>query len=348
MRRYRALIACLLVLTGCGDTSSAPHQSLTEYLDRLSTVTGMPLPASRSLQTGSLALPRDPGLNPPASSQINLIEFLSLSGCELQTNLGRRNTQLGRTASPSQRLLLDLEFLDLAPGCITLLQERGDMELANILKQASKERLDLLPMSLYQAIFQGPEWQLFWERPTTLRDYPASTSSLIAESLNRLTNLGSAWLAGNWKASNREFELLLSNLRAGDGGSLLLAHSRASSALQRATELLSSARSTAPLCPFGQPTERSRALEQVIARFFAGGVQPWLVALRQRSELLLPPIKKLEESLARALSADYLQWATTRDAVLDGQNAVIRSHIAEIQATLAQCGGISRAGQEAR
>ena len=171
MRRYRALITSLLLLTGCGDTGSAP-QNLQEYLNRLSTITGMPLPAGPSPQNESLALPHDPILNPPPPSQINLIEFLSLSGCELQVNLGRRNTQLGRTASPSQRLLLDLEFLDLAPGCITLLRERGDTELATTLEQVSKERMDLLPMSLYQSILQGPEWQLFWERPTSARGLP--------------------------------------------------------------------------------------------------------------------------------------------------------------------------------
>lgn len=346
MRRYRALITSLLLLTGCGDTGSAP-QNLQEYLNRLSTITGMPLPAGPSPQNESLALPHDPILNPPAPSQINLIEFLSLSGCELQVNLGRRNTQLGRTASPSQRLLLDLEFLDLAPGCITLLQERGDTELANTLEQASKKRMDLLPMSLYQSILQGPEWQLFWERPTALGDYPASTSSIIAESLSRLIDLSVAWLAGDWSASNREFELLLSDLRAGDGGPLLLAHYRASSALRRATEMLKGMQSTAPLCPYGQPTDRSRALEQVVARFLVGGVQPWLVTLRQRKELLLPPIKKLEQSLASELTDDYRHWMATRDTVLDGLNAVTRSHIAQIQAALAECGGINRAGQGA-
>ena len=346
MRRYRALITCLLVLTGCGDTSSAP-QNVQEYLNRLSTITGMPLPAAPPPHNESLAIPRDPILKPPASSQINLIEFLSLSGCELQVNLGRRNTQLGRTASPSQRLLLDLEFLDLAPACITLLQERGDTELANTLEQASKERMDLLPMSLYQSILQGPEWQLFWERPTALGDYPASTSSLIAESLSRLIDLSVAWLDGDWSASNREFELLLSDLRAGDGGPLLLAHYRASGALQRATELLQGTQSTAPLCPYGQPTDRSRALEQVVTRFLIGGVQPWLVTLRQRKELLLPPIKKLEQSLASELTDEYRHWIATRDAVLDGLNAVTRSHIAQIQAALADCGGINRAGQGA-
>ena len=346
MRCHRVLVTCLLVLTGCGDTSSYP-QNLQEYLNRLSTVTRMPLHAGPSRQNESLAIPHDPIVNPLTSSKINLIEFLSLSGCALQMNLGFRNTQLGRTASPSQRLMLDLEFLDLAPGCITLLQARGNMELANTLENASKERLDLLPISLYQVLLQGPEWQVFWERPSKLGDYPSSTSSLIAESISRLTDLSTAWLAGDWSASNREFELLLSDLRAGDGGLLLLAHSRASSALQRATELLKGTRSTAPLCPYGKPTDRSRALEQVVARFLVGGVQPWLVTLRQRKELLLPLIKKLEQSLASELTPDYVQWMVTRDAVLDGLNGVIRSHITEIQATLAECGGISRAGQEA-
>ena len=346
MRRYRALITSLLLLTGCGDTGSAP-QNLQEYLNRLSTITGMPLPAGPSPQNESLALPHDPILNPPAPSQINLIEFLSLSGCELQVNLGRRNTQLGRTASPSQRLLLDLEFLDLAPGCITLLRERGDTELANTLEQVSKERMDLLPMSLYQSILQGPEWQLFWERPTTLGDYPASTSSLIAESLSRLIDLSVAWLAGDWSASNREFELLLSDLRAGDGGPLLLAHYRASSALQRATELLQRYAIHCPALPLWSADRSIQSAGTSGGPFTGRRSTTWLVTLRQRKELLLPPIKKLEQSLASELTDDYRHWMATRDAVLDGLNAVTRSHIAQIQAALAECGGINRAGQGA-
>ena len=85
----------------------------------------------------------------------------------------------------------------------------------------------------------------------------------------------------------------------------------------------------------------------MVARFLVGGVQPWLVTLRQRKELLLPPIKKLEQSLASELTDDYRHWMATRDTVLDGLNAVTRSHIAQIQATLADCGGINQPGQGA-
>jgi len=178
---------------------------------------------------------------------------------------------------------------------------------------------------------------LFWERPPTLANYPADTSSAIAQSLNRLADLTRGWLGGNWQASNREFELLLSDLRAGDGGALLAAHSLVSRELARANMLLARAQTTAPLCPYGSATDRSRAFEQVVARFFVGAVQPWLVQLRQRAELLVGPIKNLEAPVTAALSPRYREWVMKRDQLLHNQTALIRAHIASIQATLARC-----------
>ena len=145
------------------------------------------------------------------------------------------------------------------------------------------------------------------------------------------------WLGGNWQASNREFELLLSDLRAGDGGALLQAHSLVSRELERANTLLTRTQSTAPLCPYGNPTDRSKALEQVVARFFVGAVQPWLVQLRQRSELLIGPITALETPLSAALSPQYRAWVAERDHLLNHHTELIRAHIASIQATLAPC-----------
>jgi hypothetical protein len=146
------------------------------------------------------------------------------------------------------------------------------------------------------------------------------------------------WLGGNWQASNREFELLLSDLRAGDGGALVAAHSLASRELERANTLLAAAQATAPLCPFGNHTDRSKSLEQVVARFFVGAVQPWLVRLRQRAELLLAPVTNLEAPLSAALSPQYRAWVMERDHLLNNQTELIRAHIANIQATLAPCG----------
>ena len=329
-------VVCLLALTGCTDPETGPDH-LDEYLHRLATVTGVELVASGPYDTHRLDLPRQQATASHVSNQIDLIDFLSLSGCALQVNLGRRNTQLGRTASPSQRLLLDLEFMDLAPECITLLRERGEGELASTLAEVSDERLTLISESIAQAVLMGPEWRLFWERPATLGNYPVDTNSAIAGSLSRLSDLTRGWLGGNWQASNREFELLLSDLRAGDGGALLQAHSLVSRELERANTLLTRTQSTAPLCPYGNPTDRSKALEQVVARFFVGAVQPWLVQLRQRSELLIGPVTALETPLSAALSPQYRAWVAERDHLLNNQTELIRAHIASIQATLAPC-----------
>ena len=336
MTRQSGWWLCLLALIGCSEPDTGPAH-LDEYLKRLSAVTGVELASDAPYESARFDLPKEQAPELPAASQIDLIDFLSLSGCELQVNLGRRNTQLGRTASPSQRLLLDLEFMDLAPDCITLLRARGDDELASTLSAVSVEREAQLPDSIARALLSGPEWRLFWERPATLGDYPDETNSAMTASLSRLADLTRGWLGGNWQASNREVELLLSDLRAGDGGALLAAHSLVSRELDRANTLLARTRSAAPLCPFGNSTDRSKALEQVVARFFVGALQPWLVQLRQRTELLLEPVKNLEAPLLDALSPRYRAWVIERDDLLNTQTERIRAHIANIQATLARC-----------
>ena len=221
-----------------------------------------------------------------------------MTGCSLQVNLGRRNTQLGRTASPSQRLLLDLEFLDLAPACIELLETRGDTELAATIRVASDERKQALPSAVFDAVLLGAEWRAFWHADPTLGDYPQQTSSLVEQTVTSLSAMTAPWLNGDWSADNRTFELLLSDVRAGDGGELLLATSQLVWALEGANALLTKTQSERPLCPFGQPTERSRALRRVVQQFFVANVQPWVVSLRRRAELIHEPTQRLETVLA--------------------------------------------------
>ncbi|MDG2460462.1 MAG: DUF3080 family protein [Luminiphilus sp.] len=331
----RQLLACLLLLTGCSEPASGPEH-LTEYLDRLSTVTGVTLPHANPTSS-SLELPRDDGHAAPSASQIDLIDFLSLSGCELQINLGRRNTQLGRTASPSQRLLLDLEFLELAPACINLISERGDTALADTLQQVSVQRRQALPSAVVLAVHRGPEWRQFWEPPAALGLYPDQTSSQVVESLTRLSALTRNWLGDDWRADNREFELLLSDLRGGDGGALLYASDLISRDLGRANQMLDEARAQAPFCPYGAPTERSKILERTVQRFFINTLQPWLVKIRRRKELLLSSTQQLDAPFESALDAGYRRWSVQRDRTLERPATLIREHVLQIQRTLSHC-----------
>ncbi len=344
----RLLLFSLLALSSC---TKAPVgvESLDVYLERLSGAVDMPLPPAR-VSRDAPGLPPAPRSSIAPSTQIDLIDFLSLSGCALQVNLGRRNSQLGRTASPSQRLILDLEFLELAPDCAALLRQRGDDTLADTLDQASEQRRQQLPQSIYEAILAGVEWQSFWASPTRLGHYPAHTGSEVSEALSQLTALSQRWLDGDWRASNREFELLLSALRAGDGGALMVASAMVHRALERANQLLVRTRQEKPLCPFGQVTPRAEALQRVVQRFFVGGVQPWLVKLRQRKELLSAPVTELENTVHGVQSPQYRDWVNERDALLEGQTEAIKTHVRAIQVTLAQCesGGDTQLGAQVR
>ena len=331
----RVIFLFLLLLAGCGQSDSGLAH-LNEYLSRLSTVTGTAL-ASQALPRFDLAPPLPDKAGPASNQQIDLIDFLSLTGCSLQVNLGRRNTQLGRTASPSQRLLLDLEFLDLAPACIDLLESRGDAALATTIRVASDERKQSLPSAVFDAVLLGAEWRAFWHADPTLGDYPRQTSSLVEQTVISLSTMTAPWLNGDWSADNRAFELLLSDVRAGDGGELLAATAQLVWALERANALLTKTQSERPLCPFGQPTERSRALKRVVQQFFVANVQPWVVSLRRRAELIHEPTQQLETVLAGSVTQPYQDWVVARDALLLQLTQMTRQHVLTVQATLTRC-----------
>ena len=114
-----------------------------------------------------LAVPRD---------SIGGLDFLALRGCALQVTVGRRNSSLGRFAPPSQRLLLELEFLRLAPDCIVTLRQRDNAELADTLAAARQRKQRLLPLRIYNATLASDEFRSLWQTPAALGNYPASTN----------------------------------------------------------------------------------------------------------------------------------------------------------------------------
>ena len=331
----------ILLFTGCLLLSSceqAPSgvDALETYIVRLSGATEVA--ASPLTGNNRWEPPKATQSAIPSAEQIDLIDFLSLSGCELQINLGRRNSQLGRSASPSQRLLLDLEFMHWAPACARFLREQDNIVLAATIERASEQRQRWLPLSIREAVLAGPEWKSFWSAPTSLDHYPQETDSTIVQTLTQLTQMVRRWMGGDWLASNRDFELLLSELRAGDGGALLLSMDQVAQQLTRANDLLMRAEREKPLCPFGRKTDRSQAVEAVVQRFFVGEVQPWLVQLRGRKELLSAPIAALEAPLMDVQPDQYRSWVHRRNALLESQADLIRNHVHVIQQVLSQCG----------
>ena len=111
-----------LVVSSCSEREVGAAK-LANYIERLSTAAETGIVERGQNISQRVDLPSDLDTDSlTATGSLSLIDFLSLSGCELQANIAKRNTSMGRTASASQRLILDLEFLRLAPACVTLME----------------------------------------------------------------------------------------------------------------------------------------------------------------------------------------------------------------------------------
>ena len=214
-----ALLAALAsgALVGCtGDWPGHALQGLAEVIS--------PAPSGVTAAAGAALAPPQALRLELAGDGLGGLDFLALSGCELQATHGRRSSSLGSRARDSQKLLLDLEFLRLAPACIDLQRERGNRALADTLQQAWGLKRRQLPAAIYNATLGSDEYREFWERPAhALPAEPTGAAGGAIASLAAINNQVRHWLAGDFRADNREFEILLWEVAAGEGGAPLQA-----------------------------------------------------------------------------------------------------------------------------
>lgn len=333
----RALLAgcaALALLTGC--EAEGPDAEFATYLDRLARTLGVassrvaPTPLPKRPRTGKIRI------DIPAS-KLDTLDFLALSGCDVQVTIGKRNSSLGRMARASQSLLLELEYLRLAPACSAYLRERGDNTLADTLDQAWQLKRQQLPALIFNATLGSDEYRLFWKPAPLLKNYPANISSSVITALEAINTHARRWLAGNFTADNREFEILLSEAAKGDGGALFQALSSQASWLESANRLLEQSRARGPLCSPGRRLAAADILPNVIRKYFIGNIQPWSAAVGRRYHQLMPPIVELEQLLTPALPPFYLAWQSEREYQLTTMAQAPRAHVEQLKLIQLPC-----------
>ena len=331
--RISVLLLAASLAGGCSERSSVP---LDKYLTRLANSLDRPI----TVNTDRLPpLPRSRDLHiDPQSHSIGLLDLLALNSCELSITIGTINSSLGKLANDSQRLLLELEFLSLAPACISALNQTADAELIATLQAAMSEKHRMLSTRIWNATLGGPEFRAFWKRPHRLDNYPANTGGQIALSLARLAALSNQWLNGNYAAGSGELERLLGDIRSGDGGALLAALDLQRSALAAASPAIQQRLEHASICIGNTPSPEGRVVDNVVRKFFIGEVQVWSVQVARRRNQLMPPVLALEQSLQKNMPDAYRIWARQRDQLLTSAADAPREHARHLAALLESCG----------
>ncbi len=334
-RRAVTLLFHTLLLASCS-SSELGAGKLENYVSRLSNVSEIPIP---SITIASITKPPAVALAPASedTDTLSIIDFLALSGCELQANIAKRNTTMGRSASASQQLIFDLEFIRLAPDCIEKLRAEDEGAIADLLATNLSQRSDGLIYTIAKAILGGDEWRAFWREPELLGDYPTNTSGDSAQTLWELSQRIKRFLKGNWSSADEDLEPLLAKLRIDAGGQLLSAAMLQEQGLTQANQILTTASEAGKYCSDERPSEAGTISKTIVAKYFAGDVQGWSAAVSQRHYEIQTPVTEIEQSLAAALTDPYIAWAKTRDSHLNALFSAPRQHVSVVQSALDNC-----------
>jgi hypothetical protein len=242
----------------------------------------------------------------------------------VQANIGKRQISLGQHAKPSQRLLLELEYLRLAPACISRLRNGNvggsssrnthgksagnNPVLADVLEDAWQEKQAQLPALIFNATLGSDEYRAFWLATPAPDDYPRSSPQAVAAALGAINEQTRRWLSGDYRAHNRNFELLLSEVAGGDGGVRLQDWTHQINWLGAADLMLAHASETK--C---SGHSRDTELHWSMANYFSDTIQPLATQSRQRYQMVAARALALEAQLDAALPPHYRHWMEDRN-----------------------------------
>lgn len=332
--RAALCVTALVLLTAC--TGDDPEKAYRTYLERLGRTLDIQVTTAR---TPDFPRPPRPGALrlPVTSGSLDTLDFLSLSGCAVQVTIGRRNSSLGRMAAPSQRLLLALEYLRLAPQCVETLRADGKDSLADTLDNAQRLKRDQLPALIFNATLGSDEYRAFWQASSTPGGFPPVNPATAENALSGINGYAKRWLGGDYAADNQAFEILLAEVAGGGGGRLLNRLSVQAAWLDAANDMIGARMARGPLCGTGTRHAAADILPAVVEKFFVGRIQPASAVLHRQSYQLLPPAQELEALLSDVLPNGFRTWQANRDNRLTRSRGAPRRHVEQVQAIQSPC-----------
>ncbi len=303
--RAGVISVAMFALLGCFGGSTV-KQSIDDYAARLSRVLDTPLPDSFNdkITTPLPKLADSATLKHAIEGvNINLREFYALQDCELGTVVAERNTSLGKSQLPSQRLVYESKLLNVLRSCEAALTKENESNQRNAALAATiaswREQKTQDYSKTWANLVQGSqELRLALNTPERLfsvennRDALSSVNALYY--INSLSNkelLLSDMYSSNTASSDTETEATNEN----NSESII-----ESSELEQQLKIIRSARLPATLwhtqqtltqnlslltdmleteldavsCPEGRASDKAKILRNVFYLFFIEEIQP--------------------------------------------------------------------------
>ena len=365
--RAGVISVALFALLGCFGGSTV-KQSIDDYAARLSRVLDTPLPDSFNdkITTPLPKLADSATLKHAIEGvSINLREFYALQDCELGTVVAERNTSLGKSQLPSQRLVYESKLLNVLKSCEAALTKENESNQRNATLAATiaswREQKTQNYSKTWANLVQGSqELRLALNTPERLfsvennKDALSSVNALYY--INSLSNKGlllSDMYSSNTASSDTETEATNEN-----NSERIIE----SSELEQQLKIIRSARLPATLwhtqqtltqnlslltnmleteldavsCPEGRASDKAKILRNVFYLFFIEEIQP-VGSLVNQYHYKLEPL--WEDWLAQpSLHKEFKRYI--RQQSQDGFNqysSVMKAHVNLWQGFLGRC-----------
>ncbi len=327
-------LATSLCLTACG-TPTAPS---TDYAQRLVNVLDVDIGDARA-ETQTAKFPSVKQLEiVEAEQSISIREFLGLRQCKLHLAIAERNSQIGRVASSSQRLMNDLAILASGPDCV---EKIDNTELRRKLIDYLAVKEQAIAQRLWHALLGSEEYRQLWQNQTHQPTYPKVLAvNDTVKNLEALRSFSENVLNRNYPQAldaAEQLEQILGQLRYGDAGQLLSELSLIHQDLSF-SNLVLEARVSRPLCANQRATPAAKNLQNVVNKFFIASVQARAVDLQRRHEQLMPAIIRLETLLVSHSTSPFRRWVKQRKTAFTESLNATKKHALIIQKIYQQCG----------
>ena len=365
--RAGVISVAMFALLGCFGGSTV-KQSIDDYAARLSRVLDTPLPDSFNdkITTPLPKLADSATLKQAIEGvNINLREFYALQDCELGTVVAERNTSLGKSQLPSQRLVYESKLLNVLKSCEAALTKENESNQRNATLAATiaswREQKTQNYSKTWANLVQGSqELRLALNTPERLfsvennKDALSSVNALYY--ISSLSNKGlllSDMYSSNTASSDTETEATNEN-----NSERIIE----SSELEQQLKIIRSARLPATLwhtqqtltqnlslltnmleteldavsCPEGRASDKAKILRNVFYLFFIEEIQP-VGSLVNQYHYKLAPL--WEDWLAQpSLHEEFKRYI--RQQSQDGFNqysSVMKAHVNLWQGFLGRC-----------
>ena len=365
--RAGVISVAMFALLGCFGGSTV-KQSIDDYAARLSRVLDTPLPDSFNdkITTPLPKLADSATLKHAIEGvSINLREFYALQDCELGTVVAERNTSLGKSQLPSQRLVYESKLLNVLKSCEAALTKENESNQRNAALAATiaswrEQKIQDYSKTWANLVQGSQELRLALNTPERLfsvennRDALSSVNALYY--INSLSNkelLLSDMYSSNTASSDTETEATNEN----NSESII-----ESSELEQQLKIIRSARLPATLwhtqqtltqnlslltnmleteldavsCPEGRASDKAKILRNVFYLFFIEEIQP-VGSLVNQYHYKLEPL--WEDWLAQpSLHKEFKRYI--RQQSQDGFNqysSVMKAHVNLWQGFLGRC-----------